>query len=277
MRFDRAERIDGLAELADRFDAYLIDQFGVLHDGEVAYPGATEALQRLKASGARIALVSNSGKRARPNIERLTHLGFAPDSYDAFATSGEVAWGMLQAGAVPLPKGARVLQLSRGEDRSALGGLDLTTTDSAEDCDLVLIAGSEAERISLAAYRSRLAPAASRGVPALCTNPDFVMLTPRGPRFGAGEIARTYEALGGDVTWIGKPFAPIYEAALAAIGNPPPARTLCIGDSLDHDVAGGQGVGAKTLLVTGGIPLNEEAPSTVSPDFIANMFHWKAP
>ncbi len=272
MRLDQAERIDGLAKLAGRFDAYLVDQFGVLHDGETAYPGAIEALARLKEGGGRIALVSNSGRRARSNVERLTRLGFAPDSYDAFVTSGEVAWGMLRAGAIPMPAGGRVLQLSRGEDSSALDGLDLTTTESAEDCDLVLIAGSEAERISLAAYRARLAPAALRGVPALCTNPDFVMLTSEGPRFGAGEIARTYEALGGDVTWIGKPFAPIYETALQALGNPAPSRTLCIGDSLDHDIAGGQGVGARTLLVTGGIPLNEAAPSSVAPDFIADMF-----
>ena len=62
--------------------------------------------------------------------------------------------------------------------------------------------------------------------------------------FGAGEIARTYEALGGSVSWIGKPFRAIYDAALAALDHPAPERTLCIGDSLAHDIAGGQGVGA---------------------------------
>ncbi|MEM7566419.1 MAG: TIGR01459 family HAD-type hydrolase [Pseudomonadota bacterium] len=272
MTLEGAERIASLSDVSGRFDAYLIDQFGVLHDGVRPYPGAIAALRGLKETGARIALVSNSGKRAASNIARLRKLGFPDESYDAFITSGEVAWSLLRSGAVYVPAGANVLHIARGEDRSALEGLDLSPTDDPEACDLVLIAGSEAERVLIEAYEARLAEPASRRVPALCTNPDIVMLTADGPRFGAGEIARRYEAMGSRVTWIGKPYPAIYEAAMDALGHPDPLRTLCIGDSLEHDIAGGQSIGAQTLLVTGGIPLDEAAAERIRPTYVAPAF-----
>ena len=37
------------------YDAFFIDQFGTLHDGRLAYPGATAALMRIRAAG-RVAL-----------------------------------------------------------------------------------------------------------------------------------------------------------------------------------------------------------------------------
>ena len=65
------------------------------------------------------------------------------------------------------------------------------------DVDLVLIAGSEAPQRTLADYEALLAEPAARRVPALCVNPDMTMLVPGGHAFGAGRIARLYEALGG--------------------------------------------------------------------------------
>ena len=59
--------IEGLRAIADRFDAVLVDQYGVLHDGRRAFPGAADCLRALRAAGKRIAVVSNSGKRAGPN------------------------------------------------------------------------------------------------------------------------------------------------------------------------------------------------------------------
>ena len=79
------------------------------------------------------------------------------------------------------------------------------------------------------------------------------MLTAVGPRFGAGELADLYESLGGSVTRIGKPYPAIYNAVLALAGNPDWASVDCIGDSVEHDIAGGAGVGVDTALVLSGI------------------------
>ncbi|TGR16391.1 TIGR01459 family HAD-type hydrolase, partial [Mesorhizobium sp. M1C.F.Ca.ET.196.01.1.1] len=102
-------------------------------------------------------------------------------------------------------------------------------------------------------YREMLAPAAVSGVPCLCTNPDRIMLTKSGQRFGAGRIAELYEELGGNVEWIGKPHRPIYDAALAMLGNPPRERVVGIGDSIEHDIAGASGAGLSSALVRSGI------------------------
>lgn len=239
--------------LARDYDVFLVDQFGTLHDGMRPYAGAAAALRALREAGARVVLLSNSGKRVAPNAARLTRMGIPPESYDLFITSGEVAWRMLRDGHLAPPGARRCLLLSRGTDGSPLEGLDLVVVSRAEDADLIVIAGSEGERITLDDYRALLAPAAARGLPALCLNPDMVMLTRAGPAFGGGRIARLYEALGGRVRWIGKPYPEMYDVALAAMGAPDRARVVGVGDSIEHDVAGARRAGCAAALVLTGI------------------------
>jgi len=273
-----------LKDLARRHDVFLIDQFGVLHDGRSAYPGAIQALSALKRTGATIVLLSNSGKRTGPNEDRLLGLGFIAGSWDYFLTSGEVAWRMFSGatGDTALPPRVRVLLLARDNDLTAVDGLDVELTPRGEDADLVLIAGSEGEHVTLDCYRARMAPAARRGIPAFCTNPDKIMLTRSGQRFGAGRIAEIYEELGGGVTWIGKPFREIYDEALLDAGLPPLARVVAIGDSVEHDIAGANGAGIAAALVRTGIAagISDEALNQLiarheaRPDYILPGFIW---
>lgn len=271
----------GVRDLADRFDVFFLDQFGVLHDGATPYPGAVEALVALKAAGKRCLLISNSGKRSAPNEARLVKLGFHLGSWDHFLSSGEVAWRSLR-GSLQDTKNLRCLLISRDGDRSAVEGLPLALTESGTDADIVLIAASEGDRYDLGHYRDLLAPAAARRAKCLCTNPDKVMLTSAGQKFGAGRIAELYAELGGPVTWIGKPFPEIYAAALDLLGKPHPARVVCVGDSIEHDIAGGRGAGLRTALVTTGIlDGNTDAEKArlfaehgATPDFLLPTFAW---
>jgi HAD superfamily hydrolase (TIGR01459 family) len=241
----------GIASLLPGAEGFLVDQFGTLHDGACAYPGALAALRLLRQGGARVVLLSNSGKRNAANQARLHRLGFPPDSYDAFLSSGEAAWHMLHA---RHEAGLRTcLLLSRDGDEAAIDGTGIRRVMRAEDADLVLIAGSEAERIGLPAYERLLAPAAERGIPAICSNPDRLMLVNGGIAPGAGQIAALYERLGGTVTWVGKPHPPIYRRALALLGDPAPARVWGIGDSVEHDIAGARAAGCRAALVATGV------------------------
>ena len=88
-------RITGLHAMLDEADAFLIDQFGTLHDGVSLYPRVTEGMARLRASGKRVVILSNSGKRSRPNVDRLAAIGLPSEHYDGFLSSGEVAWRLL--------------------------------------------------------------------------------------------------------------------------------------------------------------------------------------
>ena len=249
------ERLDGIGRLAERYQVFLLDQFGVLHDGQAPYPGAVKALLALKRAGKTVVLISNSGKRAKPNEDRLLKLGFAAGSWDHFVSSGEVAWRSFNdmAASGKLRPGTKCLLISRDNDRTAIEGLPFVLTEAGEDAELVLISASEGDRHDLDHYRQLLAPAAARKVPCFCTNPDRIMLTAAGPRFGAGEIADLYESLGGSVTRIGKPYRAIFAAALALAGEPERGSVVCVGDSVEHDIAGGNGAGIATALVLGGI------------------------
>lgn len=274
-------QLDGIRDLAERFDVFILDQFGVLHDGMAPYPGAVEALVWLKQAGKRTLLLSNSGKRSAPNEARLAKLGFVSGSWDHFLSSGEVAWQSLRK-QLSNEAGLRCLLIARDGDRSAVEGLPLTLVDTGEEADIVLLSASEGDRYDLDHYRLLLQPAAARGIRCLCTNPDKIMLTSVGPRFGAGRIADLYAELGGEVAWIGKPFPEIYAAALDILGSPDPARVVCIGDSIEHDISGGQGAGLRTALVMTGVletssqaerdRLFEEHGAT--PDFLVRTFAW---
>ncbi|MCB8880336.1 TIGR01459 family HAD-type hydrolase [Acidisoma cellulosilytica] len=258
-------------------DAFLLDQFGTIHDGERPYPGAVAAMLRARAAGKRILILSNSGKRAAPNKARLAQLGFPAESYDGFLTSGEVVWQMLAARRLPaLQRVRRVLVLSRGEDKAALAGLDLERTEDPQRADLVILLGSEADRIGLAAYRARLAEPARRGVPCLCGNPDRLMVLGDGSLAPApGQIAEIYAEMGGSVVWVGKPHAALYEAAFAELRailgrNFAPDRIWAVGDSLEHDIAGAAALGCRSILVTTGI-LGGSTPADIADE----MTRWQ--
>lgn len=244
---------DNFLALLDAYDAFLLDQFGTLHDGTQLYPGVLAALEAARAAGRRCVLLSNSGKRAAANAGRLARLGIRAELIAGYVTSGEVAWALLAAGEVDVARGARrCLLIERDGDGSFLDGLDLRAVPAAE-AELVLIAGSEGERRSLDSYRQELAPLARAGIPALCINPDRVMLTPRGLAFGAACIAEAYAEAGGAVSWIGKPYPQIFAAGLRLLGDMAPHRVACVGDSVEHDIAGARAAGLAGWLVRTGI------------------------
>ncbi|ABR60986.1 TIGR01459 family HAD-type hydrolase [Sinorhizobium medicae] len=275
--------IPGLSAIAGAFDAFLVDQYGVLRDGRGPYPGAAETLVRLKQAGKRVIVLSNSGKRSTENDRRLAELGFERGSWDWFLTSGEVAWRLLKRESEGENGAARkCLLISRDGDLSPLNGLNFVRTESGDEADTVLLAGSEGDVHPLSYYEDLLGPAARRGVPCLCTNPDKVMLTRSGPAFGAGRIAELYEEMGGHVRWIGKPFADIYDFALDFLGCPEPGRVCAIGDSVEHDIGGAASAGLASVLVATGIlehRSDEERRQLfrehgASPDFILSKFLW---
>ena len=70
-----APEVAELSDLVDKYDAFLLDQFGVLHDGEEAYPGSADAVRALQRAGKRIVILSNSSKRRRDTVNRLQSLG----------------------------------------------------------------------------------------------------------------------------------------------------------------------------------------------------------
>lgn len=242
-----------LEELADCYSTFLVDQFGVLRDDLAAYPGANDALLFLKALGKRIIILSNSGRSGAHNAERFVRLGFSRDGFDRFLTSGDVAYETLKREEGEAVRPLRCLTISSGDDRNLSGRLGYEAVEDAATADLVIISGSEAEVIPMELYRERLRPAAIRGIPCYCTNPDRDKLANGTTAPGAGAIALAYQELGGPVRWFGKPHPDIYQQALALVSGVSAADVVCIGDSLEHDIAGAADAGLASCLVRTGI------------------------
>ena len=186
--------IDSVSALADSFDLFLIDQFGVLHDGVQPYQGAIECLAKLKEHGKSVVLLSNSGKRAAANIARLGHLGFSSHLFDHVVTSGEVAWQGIVDNAFgrPFLPGNSMFLVGHDEYEYGYEQIGMRLVQDPATADFIMIAASRAPKMSLGQYESVLASAAALDVPALCCNPDRLMLTSEGLQPSAGEIAALY-------------------------------------------------------------------------------------
>lgn len=246
--------VSGLGDLLGRADAFLIDQFGTIHDGEASYPGAIDTLRAMRAAGKKVILLSNSGRRATNNVQRLEAMGIGSDCFDASLCSGEVAWQVLRADPpAPLRRRCRIMLFARDPALDILEGFEIEAVDDADDADLVMIAGSETDRHGYEGLWSRMAPAAARGVPAICTNPDRLMLAGGRLHAGAGALAEAYHMAGGRVHWFGKPHPDVYKAAFALLPTIARHRIMGVGDSLEHDIAGAAAMGCPGLLIRTGI------------------------
>ncbi|WAJ28310.1 TIGR01459 family HAD-type hydrolase [Antarcticirhabdus aurantiaca] len=242
-----------LSGLMERYDIFFLDQFGVLRDDEGLYEGATDALRALKAAGKTVAILSNSGREGAFNAERIAALGLPRECFDHFVTSGDVGLAVLRWPGSPARAGGRCLTIAGAGAPGFGASLGMAEAASGAEADLVVISGSEAERISMDAYADLLRPAVARAAPCLCLNPDQHKLWQGRSVPSAGAIADLYERLGGTVMRLGKPFPEIYEHALRLCGDPDRERVVCVGDSIEHDILGARRAGLASVLVSTGL------------------------
>jgi HAD superfamily hydrolase (TIGR01459 family) len=247
--------LSGLAAVADRYDGYLVDLWGVMHDGVAPYPAALAALGELKRRAKRVLLLSNAPRRSEEAIRRLVAMGVDRSLFEALVTSGEAAWQELKAFDAPFYQGLgrRCLPIMAPSDKGMLEGLDLAVASRAEEADFILALGIEKSGDRLDKFRTLLQSAASRALPMICANPDLEVMRGATREICAGAIARLYEEMGGRVRYHGKPHEGVYRRCFALLPDIPRARILAIGDSLRTDIAGAAQAGIDSLLILGGI------------------------
>lgn len=250
--------LSGLREIADRYDGYIVDLWGVMHDGVRPYPGACETLRTLRALGKRVVMLSNAPRCAAAAIERSARVGVTPDLYDHLMCSGEETWRALKERSDPWYKalGRRVLLFAAEYDRPFLAGLDLEEATGPADADFLLVTGA-ASGETVADYEARLVAAVSAGLPMVCANPDLDVIKGTTRLLCAGAVAARYAALGGDVRQHGKPDPAIYDMAVELLGVKDRGRILALGDSFHTDVAGARGAGIDVAFIPGGIHADE--------------------
>jgi len=241
---------DGVRQVAAESDAFIVDQWGVLHDGHTLHPEAVDTLRRLRELGP-VALVSNTSRRVEAAQAHVRRLGIQDHEYDAFITAGELAARWLEVHIAAHPTPLKVLTLPAAPDPdSLLAGQPVILTEDIFDADVIVILGITSQ--DLAHWDPLLQAGADRGIPLLCANPDVRSLQPDGSFcWCPGAFAVRFADMGGTVHTFGKPGPDIYRAAMAALG--PHDRVAAFGDSLEHDIVGANRMGFTSVLVTRGI------------------------
>jgi len=252
--------LGGLSAVADRYDGFILDLWGVLHDGVRPYPGVIDTLQQLRRRGKRAVILSNGPRRAASLARRTDEIGITTDLYDELHSSGEETWRLLKERPDPAAAlGRRVFPIVPERDRDLLAGLDLEVVASPAAASFLLVTGLAHAAETVADYEQALSAGAAHGRPMLCANPDLEVVREGVRELCAGALAARYEALGGSVHYVGKPHPAVYRTCLAHLGSAARSRILAVGDSLRTDVAGAAGVGVDSLLVLGGIHAEELA------------------
>jgi HAD superfamily hydrolase (TIGR01459 family) len=259
--------LDGIASLAPRYDGFILDIWGVVHDGRRPYPGVADALGRLKAEGRRIVFLSNAPRRSFVVEALLTGMGLDAALWDGIITSGELAWRHLARRDTPgfAALGHHALHIGPERDLSVVAETGVTLAGSAEAADFVLNTGPDPERgaVDVEAYRAVLEACAARGLPMVCVNPDRHVMVGERRILCAGALADFYLALGGPAAIeIGKPDPAVYDPVLATLGIADRARVVAIGDSPHTDLAGAEAAGIDAVWALTGLAAHAhgEAP-----------------
>lgn len=252
----KTQIIDGLSAVIDRYDGVVLDLWGVIHDGEKPYPGVIDCLARLRAAGKKTCLLSNAPRRIGGVVAKLEGMGIPRDAYDHVMTSGEATHEALREEAALKP-GRRLYHIGPDRDRDVYHGLDVVVVDDPAAADFALNTGIDDFDETLDDYKPRLDACLAAKLPMLCANPDLVVMVGARRVICAGTLTQYYEANGGTATWFGKPFPAVYRRCMALLGAEDPARVAAVGDSLRTDVAGANAAGMDSILVAGGIHLDE--------------------
>jgi len=250
------EHLSGFAPLADRYHGFVLDLWGVIHDGVNAFPHAVETLKQLRAAGKRTLLLSNVPRPNDAVRTMMRRMGIEDSLYTGILTSGEAVrlalqnspdlwWAQL---------GNKVFHLGPDRDKPVLEGLPLQVVDTPAEADFVLNTGPDDHRnpSDMGEFEAILAECADHRLKMICANPDLEVIRGGVRVLCAGALAVRYQELGGDVRSLGKPNPAIYQPVLQQLGLPPD-QVLAVGDSLRTDIAGAIGVGLAACWVMDGI------------------------
>ncbi len=255
--------VDSLSQVSDRYDVLLCDVWGCVHNGREVFPDAIAALQKFRAGGGTVVLLTNA-PRSRFEVEKqLDKLGLPRDAWDVITTSGDSARAAMFRGAA----GSNVYFMGYERDLTVFEPLKVIedpvkiTRVALDEAEGIVCCGPFDPYADPESYRPDLLYAKQKGLPLLCFNPDIVVDFGDQRQWCAGKVAQVYREMGGNSLYFGKPHPPIYDLArtrLAAMGRDfADNRILCVGDGILTDVAGAMGEDLDMLFISGGLAAEE--------------------
>ena len=238
----------GPKSVADQYDLFFIDLWGVVHNGVKLYQESVEVLGKLLEINKELVLLTNA-PRPNHNVEEfLKRMGLEKKFYSKVYTSGEAALNYLKTNF----KYKTFFHLGPPRDFGLFENFKKNKVQKISQADYLLCTGLFDEQDKELSYYKKLLEK-EIGKIMICTNPDLIVDRGEKREFCAGSVARVFEDLGGKVEYFGKPYPKVYNQA-AMIEN---KKVFCIGDNLNTDIKGANNLNFVSLLITNGIHRKE--------------------
>jgi HAD superfamily hydrolase (TIGR01459 family) len=245
-----------LSEIFNNYDTFVIDLWGVIHNGVNLNDEAIEAVDQLKKNSKKIVFLSNAPRPSERVIEILIKMKMNKDYLTNVMTSGEAAMHAINQNKF----GKNFFHLGPPRDRNIFEKVKNNET-TIENCDYILCTGlfdeddpdpskPQLHENDLNYYKNFLIKYIKKKL--ICTNPDLIVHRGNKQEYCAGYIAKIFEDLGGEVIYYGKPHKEVYEMCFKEN-----ERVLAIGDNLRTDIKGANNLNKDCLFISEGVHREE--------------------
>lgn len=249
-------QIVSLDEIADPYDLFVVDIWGVIYDGITLLPDALACLRKLRSQSKTVVLLSNSTVTGENLARTFRPMGLEPGMADRIVTSGDYVGCLLKE--FQAREGVPCFLVGQDRHKALLETLEIPVTEDPAEARFVFLGGlpHEGEKPwRVEDFDLLLSRLAGQNLPMICANPDLYSMRGKERVLCPGSLAEHYKVLGGHVVVSGKPDPAIYRYALQPFAglDSLPRKVLCIGDGMRTDIRGGQTMGWDTLWIMGGV------------------------
>ena len=249
---------EGLKSVADNYDLFFIDLWGVIHNGIEIYNSSIEVLNELTKLNKEYILLTNA---PRPNVNVrsfIEKMGMDKEVSSKVYTSGEAALDYL----ITNFKEKKFFHIGPPRDFGLFKTFEDNKINDINEAEFLLCTGLFDHQDKELSYYNKLLVAHIKKI-MICTNPDLIVDRGKIREYCAGSVAKVFEELGGKVEYFGKPYPKVYNQA-TKINN---RKVLCIGDNLNTDIRGANFQNYNSLLISNGIHREE-----IKQNNITNLF-----
>ena len=245
------KELNQLSDIYDNYDTFVIDLWGVVHNGMALNPKAIKTIEQLNNNSKKIVFLSNAPRPSSKVIDFLLKMNMDRKYLSNVMTSGEAAMHAINKNKF----GKSFYHLGPPRDISVFEKVKDNKTDLGS-CDFILCTGLFDEHENdLEYYKNFLKKYISKKL--VCTNPDLTVHRGNIEELCAGSVAKVFEELGGEVVYFGKPHREVYKMCFNSN-----EKVLAIGDNLRTDIKGANNLNIDCLFICDGVHRDEYNDST---------------
>ena len=253
-----------LSEIYKNYDTFIIDLWGVIHNGVALNPSAISAIEQLENNSKKIVFLSNAPRPSSKVVNFLLKMNMDKKYLLNVMTSGEAAMHAINKNQF----GKTFFHLGPPRDTSIFEKVKNNKTN-LESCDFIICTGLFDEHgDDLEYYKNFLKKYISKKL--VCTNPDLIVHRGNEEELCAGSVAKVFEKLGGEVVYFGKPYKEIYKMCFNTN-----EKVLAIGDNLRTDIKGANNLNIDCIFISEGVH-RDEYKNTSELEFLLNKYEVKA-